>query len=211
LLFFLRGNVRGGEIMKKKILTIFTFILILSMTLTTFALARPWNPKNNDKFLDFDVVIGFEWNNLIAAVANPVYVPNADSPNKVIVSWVEEPTTDYTITIEGMGTYRCGTDFDYSGVATLTAIGAPFTPGILGLPQGTKQGKFRVDYMYDFSAYSSGIEGTLEMLAVTAEDGVMWISSQSGSGDLQNVKIFATSVTGGHDGLVIGWPDIPPT
>ncbi len=187
--------------------------MILSITLIPFASARPWNEKNNEKFLNFNVVIGFDYTNALEAVANPVYVPSADKQNKVIVSWVEQPTTDYTIIIEGIGTYTCGTDFEYSGVATFTGIGEPYTPGALGLPTGSKQNKFRVDYMYDFGEDDENpdtIDGTLRMLAVTAQDGVMWITSVGGTGDLQNVQVFATGLAPGHDGIVIGWPDIPP-
>jgi hypothetical protein len=196
--------------LNKKIILAFTSFLILAMMLTPLATARPWTPKNNEKFLDFDVVVGFNWLPVIEAVANPEYVPSEDNPNKVIVSWVEEATSDYTITIEGIGIYVCGTDFEYSGVATRTAIGEPYDTGSLGLPIGSKQNKFRVDYMYDFGDDGEGVDGTLEMLAQTAEDGVMYISSQRGTGDLQNVHIFATGAGMGHDGIVIGWPDTPP-
>ena len=199
--------------MKKKILVTFVALLIVSMTLTPFALARPWGEKNNEKFLDYDVVIGFDFTNALEAIANPEYVPSADKPNKLIITWVEQATTAYTITIEGIGTYTCGTDFEYSGVAVYTTIGEIIGTGSLGLPLGSKQAKFRVDYMYDFGEDDGNpdtIDGTLQMLAVTAEDGVMWITSQSGTGDLRNVKVIATAGGAGHDGIVIGWPDMLP-
>lgn len=87
---------------------------------------------------------------------------------------------DYTITV-GATSYNLGIDFEYTGVATVTAIGAPFTPGVLGILQGSKEGKFIVGYMYDFSAISGGIEGSLEMLAIVAEEGVMHIRSLRGT------------------------------
>ena len=196
--------------MNKKILLAFTSFLIVAMMLTPLALARPWNPKNNEKFLDYDVVVGFDYSVVLEAVANPEFVPSEDKPNKMIISWEEVATTDYTITVEGVGTYTCGTDFEYSGVAVYTCIGPPYTPGPLGMPQGSHQNKFRVDYMYDFGDGDGGIDGTLSMLAVTAQDEVMWITSVGGTGDLQNVQVFATALAPGHDGIVIGWPDIPP-
>ena len=67
--------------------------------------------------------------------------------------------------------------------------------------------------MYDFGEDDGDpntIDGTLEMLAITAVEGVMRISSKRGTGDLQNVQIMATGAGMGHDGIVIGWPDIPP-
>lgn len=199
--------------MKKKFLMAFLALAVFSMTVVPFVCARPWNAKNNEKFLDYDVVIGFDFTNALEAIANPTYVPSEAQPNKIIITWVEQATTDYTITVEGLGTYICGTDFEYSGVAVFVGIGEPYTPGSLGLPTGSKQNKFRVDYMYDFGPDDGDpetIDGTLEMLAVTAEDGVMWITSQRATGDLRNVQVFATSAATGHDGIVINWPDMPP-
>jgi hypothetical protein len=195
--------------LNKKILVSFVALLILSITLTPFALARPWNEKNNEKFLKYNVVVGFDYSVVFAAAADPEYVPSEDKPNKMIISWEEVATSDYTITIDGIGTYVCGTDFEYSGVAVYTCIGET-SLGPMGLPVGDKQNKFRVDYMYDFGDGDGGIDGTLSMLAVTAQDEVMWITSVGGTGDLQNVQVFATSLAPGHDGIVIGWPNIPP-
>jgi len=198
--------------MKKKILVMAVAMLVLSMTLTPFALAKPWNDKNNDKFQTFSTTLVPNFGNILAAVANPEYIPSEDNYNKVIYSWEEEPMTAYTITIEGVGTYSLGTDFAYTGVAVSTQIGAPFTPNPaqFNMLIGSKEQKFRVDYKYDFDAVPGGIEGTLEMLAITANEGGMRISSRRGTGDLQNVQIFATAAGMAHTGLVIGWPDIPP-
>ena len=42
--------------MNKKTLAIITALLVLSMTLTPLALAKPWEyPKNNEKFQSFHV------------------------------------------------------------------------------------------------------------------------------------------------------------
>jgi hypothetical protein len=204
---FSQGNtIRGGERMNKKIFGIIVALLTISLIVTPFAFAKPWNPKNNDKFKDFSVTLVPNFANIAAGIANAEYIPSADNPNKVIVTWIEEPMIDYTITVDGT-TYFLGTDFDYTGVAVYTSIGAPFTPNAIGLPIGTKEQKFRVDYKYDFDAVPGGIEGTLEMLAITANPGGMMIRSLRGTGDLQNVQIFATGVGFGHVGLVIGWPE----
>ena len=195
--------------MNKKILIAFTSFLILAMMLTPLALASSWDPKNNDKFQTFSTILVPNVANIATAAANPEYIPSQDNPNKVITSWVEEPMIDYEITV-GTNTYYLGVDFEYTGVAVLTAIGAPFTANPpFGLIVGSKQRKFRVDYKYDFDAIPGGIEGTLEMLAITAKDGVMHIRNLKGTGDLQNVKIQATGIEVGlgHIGVVLGWPE----
>jgi hypothetical protein len=73
----------------------------------------------------------------------------------------------------------------------------------------------KVDYIYDFSAVPGGIEGTLRMQSEITGDGsplVFSINSLSGTGDLQNVQIKATSMPQSgtynfaHNGIVIGWP-----
>jgi len=195
--------------MNKKILVMAVALLVLSMTLTPFALAKPWNPRNNEKFQTFSTTLIPNVGNILAAIANPEYIPSEDNPNKVITSWIEEPMAYYEINV-GANTYYLGTHFEYTGVAVYTAIGAPFTPNpdIFGLLVGSKEAKFRVDYMYDFSAVPGGIEGTLTMLAITANPGGMHIRSLQGTGDLQNVQIWATGADGlGHIGLVSGWPE----
>jgi len=193
----------------RKTLLIATVLLIIAILATPLAVAKPWQEKNNDKFQTFEVALVPNVANIMAAAANPTYIPSEDNPNKIIYSWVEEPMVAYTINV-GSNTYNLGTDFEYTGVAVLTQIGAPFTPNpaLFDILMGSKQRMFRVDYMYDFSAVPGGLEGTLTMLAITAEDGVMHIRSTRGTGDLQNVQIQATSPGGfAHLGIVQGWPD----
>ena len=194
--------------MNKKILVMAVGLLVLSMTLTPFALAKSWDPKNNEKFQTLSVILIPNVDNILAGIAAPEFIPSEDNPNKVITSWVEEPMTYYEINV-GPNQYFLGIDFEYTGVAVVTAIGAPFTPNpdMFGMLVGTKQGKFRVDYMYDFGDDGVGIDGTLEMLAITAKDGVMHIRSLRGTGDLQNVQIQATALGFGHTGVVKGWPE----
>lgn len=195
--------------MNKKILVSLASLLVIVIMLTPLALANSWDPKNNDKFQTFSTILVPNVANIAAAAANPQYIPSEDNPNKVITSWIEEPMTDYEITV-GTNTYYLGVDFEYTGVAVLTAIGAPFTANPpFGLIVGSKQRKFRVDYMYDFGDDGVGIDGTLEMLAITAKDGVMHIRNLKGTGDLKNVQIQATGIEVGlgHIGVVLGWPE----
>ena len=182
--------------------------LFLAALAAPMVAAKFWEPKNNDKFQPFSTALVPNVGNIIAAIANPEYTPSEDNPNKIIYTWVEEPMTAYTINV-GANTYYLGTDFEYTGVAVVTQIGAPFTPNpaLFGMLVGSKETKFRVDYKYDFSAVEGGIEGTLEMLAITANPGGMHIRSVRGTGDLQNVQIQATGVGMGHIGTVIGWPE----
>jgi len=190
--------------MNKKILVIVVALLVCSMMLTPFALAKPWNPKSNEKFETFETILGINIGPIIAAIANPEWV----NPNMVITSWVEV-MDDYTITVDGVD-YSLGADFEYSGVAVRTSIGAPFTTGLFGMLMGDKQNHFRVDYMYDFEIVPGGIQGTIKMLALLT-NGPMSIRSLQGTGDLQNVQIQATQGEGfTHTGIVLGWPDIPP-
>ena len=194
--------------MRRKVFLAATLLLIAAMLMTPFAVAKPWNEKNNEKFQTFEVSLFPNIEKIMAGVANPMYIPSKDNPNKIIYSWVEEPMVAYTISV-GSNTYDLGSDFEYTGVAVLTQIGAPFIPNpeLFGVLMGSKQRMFRVDYMYDFSAFPGGLEGTLSMLAITAEDGVMHIRSLKGTGDLQNVQIQATSPGGfAHIGIVLGWP-----
>ena len=198
--------------MNKKILVAFTAFLIVAMMLTPLALAKSWDPKNNDKFQTFSTSFIPNVGNIIAAVANPEYIPSEDDPNKIIYSWVEEPMTSYEINVGG-NTYYLGTDFEYTGITVLTQIGAPFTPNpaMFNILVGSKQTNFRVDYKYDFGPDDGDpetIDGALEMLAITAKDGVMHIRNLRGTGDLQNVQIQATGGEGfSHTGVVIGWPE----
>jgi len=195
--------------MNKKILLALTAFLIIAMMATPLALAKPWtNLKNNDKFQTFSVTLVPNVGNILAAVANPEYIPLEENPNKIIYTWIEEPMTAYTIDV-GSNSYSLGTDFEYTGVAVLTQIGAPFipNPAMFNILVGSKETKFRVNYKYDFSAVEGGIDGTLEMLAITANPRGMHIRSLRGTGDLQNVQIQATGVGMTHTGIVIGWPE----
>jgi len=185
--------------MNKKILVIVAALLVLSMTLTPFALAKPWNPKSNEKFETFETTFVINFGPIIAAIADPEWV----NPNRVITSWVEL-MDDYSISVDGVS-YYLHTDFEYSGVATFTANGGPFAPGPNGALNG-KQNHFRVDYMYDFEIVPGGIQGTIKMLALLT-NGPMSIRSLQGTGDLQNVQIQATAGLGAHTGVVIGWPE----
>ena len=185
--------------MKKKLLVSFVALLVVSMTLTPFALAKPWtHPKNNDKFETYDVI----HENLPVTDLEVEYKPNAENPNVIVYTWGDNEG-DYEIVIGGDKHYLRGVDFAYDQECKWTAIGAPF----IGL-FGSKSNIWRIEYKFDFSAFAGGIDGTLEMLFVYNND-IISIRSLRGTGHLQNVQIMATAVLGIHSGIVIGWPNIP--
>jgi len=181
--------------------------MLVAMLATPIAAAKPWEPKNNDKFESYAVSLIPNFGAIAGATIE--YIPNEANPNKIIATWAEEPMTSYIITVDGVP-YVLGVDFEYTGVAVKTAIGAPFTTAPTGMPVGDNVNHFRVEYMFDFGDGNGGIDGTLKMLAETT-NGPMYIRSLQGTGDLQNVQIWATATGLTHAGLVSGWPDIPPT
>jgi hypothetical protein len=190
--------------MNKKTLAIITALLVLSMTLTPLALAKPWEyPKNNEKFQSFHVELTGSM-----VISEKDYKPNEDNPNVIVQSWGNN-ILSYDILIGGVWHYLMGVDFEYDQECVWTAIGAPFIP-LMGIYVGSKSNIWIIEYEFDFSAVSGGIDGTLKMLFVYNNGGTS-IRSLRGTGDLQNVQIMATaSVMGFHEGIVIGWPDIPP-
>ena len=198
--------------MNKKILVTFASLFVISVLVTPLAIALPWEPKNNEKFQTFETSFFPNIDNIMNAAANPKYTPSEDKPNKIVYSWAEEPMAAYTIMVGG-NTYFLHDDFEYTGFAVLTQIGAPFadSPLLPGMLVGDKQSNFRVDYMYDFGPDDGNpetLDGTIQMLAITAKDGVMHIRSVRGTGDLQNVQIQATgSGVYAHLGVVLGWPE----
>jgi len=188
--------------MNKKILVLVVGLLVLSITLTPFALAKPWEyPKNNDKFESYYV----EHENLPVTDLVIDYKPNEENPKVYVLSWGDNEGY-YNITIGGDKHYFRGIDFAYDQECTWTAIGDPVFIG--GMLMGSKSNIWRIEYMFDFTAFPGGIEGTLEMLFVY-NNGIISIRSLRGTGNLQNVQIMATAVLGIHSGVVIGWPDIP--
>jgi len=188
--------------MNKKFLVLVVGLLVLSITLTPFALAKPWEyPKNNDKFESYYVI----HENLPVTDLEIDYKPNEENPKVHVLRWGDNEGY-YDITIGGNKHYFRDVDFAYDQECTWTAIGDPVFVG--GMLMGSKSNIWRIEYKFDFSAVAGGIEGTLEMLFVY-NNGIISIRSLRGTGDLQNVQISATAVLGMHSGVVIGWPDIP--
>jgi len=192
--------------MNKKVFALVVVLLALSM-LTTLVQAKPYTERNNEKFERFAVsgLPAYEpW------TWDFRYIPSEDNPNVIVASW-DEVMTDYVITV-GANTYHLDTDFTYTGHAVMTIYDPDPWPPVIPIPYAwSEKWHLRVDYMYDFSAGSSGIEGTIEMLAIFNEGGVS-INSLRGTGDLKNVQIKATTVTAvppniAHEGIVSGWPD----
>ncbi|MEJ2126972.1 MAG: hypothetical protein P8X84_05650, partial [Candidatus Bathyarchaeota archaeon] len=85
----------------KKIVIFLSTVLLLSMITIPLALALPWDEKKNEKFETFSVSLTPNMANIMAAMANPEYIPSMDNPNKVVYTWVEEPMDAYTITVGG--------------------------------------------------------------------------------------------------------------
>jgi hypothetical protein len=198
--------------MNRKSLLIATVFLILAMFLTPLAIANPWAEKNNDKFQSYSATFVFD--ETYAQNLELQYKPLEDDPNIIVATW-NENMLDYHITIDGW-TYNLGTDFEHSGYVKRTAIGTPFIYSpfdVSGAPFGGKLTHSRTEYVFDFSTVEGGIDGTLEMLSlwnIHDESFETSIFSLRGTGDLKNVQISATSGLMGHEGIVIGWPHIPP-
>lgn len=191
--------------MEKKSLVIITAILAISIAITPFALAKPWEyPKNNEKFQSFSVTLG----GVLPSYENE-FKPNEENTNVIVQRWGNN-INYYEIVIGGNWHYLLGVDFEYDQQCVHTAIGFPFiNMGGIGYYLGAKSNHLRIEYTFDFTD-GDGIEGTLEMLMVD-NNGMISIRSLSGTGDLRNVQIMATAAgMGSHAGIVIGWPDIPP-
>jgi len=199
---------------RKMLLAPFIVILMLLAVAPVMA-SQPkvWDEKNNDKFETFNVLGRASLS--ASAAGDWQYIPSEEKPNKIVVSW-DEVMTSHVITIDGVHTYTLGTDFTYEGHQVVTlydpVINPPPVPiNVYALIASARMVHMKVDYMYDFSAVPGGIEGTLRMQGILKE-GVFSISSLSGTGDLQNVQIKATSMPQSgtynfaHNGIVIGWP-----
>jgi hypothetical protein len=185
-----------NELDKKALLTAIVILTVI-MLATPLVSAQVWNnDKNNDKFQSYSVI----HENLPITDLEMDFKPNAANPNVIVYRWGDNEG-DYNITIGGDKHYLRGVDFAYDQDCVWTAIGAPF----IGL-FGSKSNIWRIEYMFNFSAFAGGIEGTLEMLFVY-NNGILSIRSLRGTGDLQNVQILATAVLGEHMGIVSGWPE----
>ena len=203
--------------MNRKINVFTVLFLTLFMSTIMLAQAAPLKDKNNDKFQTF--VEAGSYSILSYATAGATYTPSMEKTNKLILSWNEAMLT-YEISIDG-NTYIMGKDFIYTGYAT-EIFWDPVFGGSGGMifPSDYRATQLVVDYMYDFSAFQGGIEGTLMMRAVSHGEKGSTITSLAGTGDLQNVQINAFVSNGGfippvtitfeHKGLVQGWPNIAP-
>jgi hypothetical protein len=209
-----------------------TAVVILGLALLMLgALAVPvmasqpkvWTEKNNDKFETFQV---FGRGSFSASLDpnNWQYIPSKEQCNKVIVSW-DEVFSAMEITVDG-NTYVMGTHFTYEGRATYIFYDPvfPSPPPVIPFIIASRHFTSQVDYEYTFLP-ASGIEGTIRMQAIfkvgepsSFLGGDYSISSLSGTGDLRNVQIKATSNNRdlpphtpswniGHTGIVIGWPE----
>ena len=199
-------------------ITVFT-VLLLTLFMSTIMLAQavPLKEKNNDKFQDF--MEAGSYSILSYVTGDQTYIPSMEKTDKLILSWNEAMLT-YEISIDE-NTYVMGKDFSYTGYAQ-EIFWDPVFGGTGGMifPSDYRATHLVVDYMYDFSAFQGGIEGTLMMRAVSQGGRGSIITSLAGTGDLQNVQIKAYVSNGGfippvtitfeHEGLVQGWPNIAP-
>jgi hypothetical protein len=196
----------------RKLLGVFAALMVAGLLATPVVSAKPWEEKNNEKFQSF--LATFVFDETFAQNLELNYKPSEDEPNIIVATW-EENYLDYSISIDGL-TYQLGADFERTGYVKRTAIGAPFIYypfDVTGAPFGSIITHSRVEFTFDFSAVPGGIDGTLEMLSlwnVHGETVEISIRSLRGTGDLQNVQILATSGPMTIEGIVIGWPDIPP-
>jgi hypothetical protein len=211
--------------MNRKMFLAPIIVLLLLIAIAPVMATQPkvWDEKNNDKFETFQVLARGSF----SASLNPnnwQYIPSLEECNKVIVSW-DEVMTAMEIGVDG-NTYVMGTDFTYEGRATYIFYDPvfPSPPPVIPFTIASRHFTSQVDYEYTFLP-ASGIEGTIRMQAIFKEGepssflgGDYSISSLSGTGDLQNVQIKATTNnTGlpphtpswniGHWGIVSGWPE----
>ena len=199
--------------MKKKLLTLAVVLLLLPISTIAFAYAVPLGDKDNEKFQTY-----YDEGTYNAATAPVVrtYIPSFEQVNKMVGD-LDETFINYKIVVDGK-TYLLNKDFAYTGHATQTYFDPVFRTPAQTSVVSSRASMIMVTYMFDFSAFSGSIEGTLMMHAVFAQ-GNDKVHSLSGTGDLQNVQITALNlppvvalplVTVKHGGMVSGWPDIAP-
>jgi hypothetical protein len=203
--------------MNRKIIVIPLLLVVVSMAFLSITQAKNYDLKNNDKFQSFDVAASF--NIMTWFMGQHEYIPSYDKVNILRMNW-DETFLTYAITV-GSKTYYLGTDFTYTGHVKYTFHDVTEWVTTGGLPAGIWPKTYRnveavVDYTYDFSAVSGGLDGTIHMLAVMNNAGKM-INSLDSTGDFQNVQIKAFVETSPpnqgltyfllHSGIVSGWPE----
>ncbi len=200
----------------RKIAVVFLVLMVAVMLAVPIASAVPLEEKNNDKFQDFSVTATYSILPYIF-VMDHEYIPSVDQVNKLVISGTE-PFISYRVTV-GTNTYTMGVDFVYTGLIKITFFDPVFAnpnPAVGNkYPSSYRATSFMVDYTYDFSAKAGGLDGVLQLRAVSV-NGDTHITSLKGTGDFQNVQIKATAlpatvaiplITIYHDGWVIGWPE----
>jgi hypothetical protein len=202
--------------MIRKVILVSLVVLMLLITVAPVMATQPkvWDEKNNPKFETFQV-FGHGSFSVSLNPNNWQYIPSKEQCNKVIISW-DEVFAAMQIIVDGHP-YVMGTDFTYTGHATMIFYDPVLPPPAPGYPFQivARMENSQIDYKYTFLP-ASGIDGTVRMQAIF-KDGFYSISSLSGTGDLQNVQIKATSYTAGlpshtpswnlgHIGIVSGWP-----
>ena len=197
-------------------------IIMTAIALALFLLAiplvsaAPLKEKKNDKFEDFHV--DFVANVFTWLSGEHEFSPSMDKVNRLTIDG-PETFISYDITVGG-NTYHQGVDFIYTGhfeyvfydVTAWLVIPNVIPPYVW--PSESRALHLTVDYEYEFLP-ASGIEGTIQLRAISNQRGWMTINSLAGTGDLQNVQIKATAsgeevpplYFATHDGWVTGWPE----
>ena len=201
--------------MKKVAVVVLAMALLMMFATVAPTLASPIKEKNNAKFEEWYDTGTFSL--LMFLQSEHTYTPSLERINKLVMTF-EETMSAYVINVDG-NTYTLGVDFTYSGLGNDKVIGPVFDgPSGLLYPSGSREGQLVVNYMFDFSAYEGGLDGTLQMRAEFNAGG-LFINSLAGTGDLRNVQVKATQTDEGgfnpvtfdvtvvHRGIVSGWPE----
>jgi hypothetical protein len=193
--------------------SVIVLVLAIIMLATPLVSAVPLKEKNNDKFQTFGTQGTFSLFDIVNG--DHQFIPSFDKVNKMVTRYEENMLT-YTITV-GSKTYYLGSDFAYTGNTVEVLFDPIFGDPGKTIVLGSRYEEIFVDYMFDFSAYPGGIEGTLNMHAAYT-NGNGFTRSLSGTGDLQNVEVKEIGLEGSfdpntfmetvnHAGLVHGWPE----
>lgn len=200
--------------MNKKVSVIAVALMAIAMLAIPIVQAFPLKEKNNGKFQE--IVLYGEFNFLqVIMSTDKEYIPSFDVVNKFITN-ANPKYYLYTITVDGT-TYTQGVDFDYVPISAKYVYFDPVfkDPDTKKFLVSSRMDQLTVEWMFDFSKYPDGIEGTLMMQCIEKQ-GYCWTNSLAGTDDLRNVQIKAAPSAGvvsgllawaRHDGTVIGWPE----
>ena len=209
-------QVEAGEGLKRNAVLI-TVLVLATLLLVPLASAVPLKEKTNDKFQTYHVDLVVDASTWVIFGDFQAH-PSMEKSNYVTISG-PETFMQYDLTI-GSHVYHQVTDFIYTGhfeyVYYDVEAWAYYGPYVWPADNSYRTNHLLVDYSLTF-LLQSGIDGTINLRAVSVEGNYgMSITSLSGTGDLQNVQVKATSsnvivdgtiYSGTHNGWVTGWPN----